>query len=166
MIVSLIAALAEKRVIGLDGKMPWHLPADLAYFKRSTMGCPVIMGRKTYDSIGKPLPGRRNIVLSRDLKLVLPGCDVFANIHDALDSADNDNAAEVFIIGGQQLYEQALPMADKLYLTHIEARLEGDTFFPDYTELKWRQVHLEKHPADERNPWTYRFEQLERTGNH
>ncbi len=166
MIVSLIAALAEKRVIGLDGKMPWHLPADLAYFKRSTMGCPVIMGRKTYDSIGKPLPGRRNIVLSRDLKLVLPGCDVFANIHDALDSADNENAAEVFIIGGQQLYEQALPMADKLYLTHIEARFEGDTFFPDYTELKWRQVSLEKHPADERNPWAYRFEQLERAGNH
>lgn len=166
MIVSLIAALAEKRVIGLDGKMPWHLPADLAYFKRSTMGCPVIMGRKTYDSIGKPLPGRRNIVLSRDLKLALPGCDVFANIHDALDSADNENAAEVFIIGGQQLYEQALPMADKLYLTHIEARLEGDTFFPDYTELKWRQVSLEKHPADARNPWAYRFEQLERAGNH
>ena len=166
MIVSLIAALAEKRVIGLDGKMPWHLPADLAYFKRSTMGCPVIMGRKTYDSIGKPLPGRRNIVLSRDLKLVLPGCDVFANIHDALDSADNENAAEVFIIGGQQLYEQALPMADKLYLTHIEARFEGDTFFPDYTEFKWRQVSLEKHPADARNLWAYRFEQLERAGNH
>jgi dihydrofolate reductase len=166
MIVSLIAALAEKRVIGLDGKMPWHLPADLAYFKRSTMGCPVIMGRKTFESIGKPLPGRRNIVLSRNRELVLPGCDVFANIHAALDDVDNENAAEVFIIGGQQLYEQALPMADKLYLTHIDAKFEGDTIFPDYTELKWQQVSVEKHSADEKNPWPYRFEQLERAGNH
>lgn len=165
MIVSLIAALADNRVIGLDGKMPWHLPADLAYFKRSTMGCPVIMGRKTFDSIGKPLPGRRNIVLSRNAGLTLPGCDVFTDINTALSSIDTETP-EVFIIGGQQLYEQALPLADKLYLTHIEAMLDGDTFFPDYTALEWRQVLLEQHSPDERNPWPYRFEQLERIGNH
>jgi dihydrofolate reductase len=160
MIVSMIAAMAKDRVIGLNGLMPWHLPADLAHFKRSTMGCPVIMGRKTYDSIGRPLPGRENIVLSRSNSLQLEGCVVVNTLESALSKLKD--SSEVFIIGGQQLYQQALPLADRLYLTHIGAEFEGDTFFPDYSDIQWSQLSVESHRADSKNAWPYRFEILER----
>jgi dihydrofolate reductase len=160
MIVSMIAAMAKDRVIGLNGSMPWHLPADLAHFKRSTMGCPVIMGRKTYDSIGRPLPGRENIVLSRSSSLKLKGCVVVSTLEDALSKLGD--ASEVFIIGGQQLYQQALPLADRLYLTHIDAEFEGDTFFPDYSGIQWKQLSIESLSGDEKNAWPYRFEILEK----
>ena len=160
MIVSMIAAMAKDRVIGLNGSMPWHLPADLAHFKRSTMGCPVIMGRKTYDSIGRPLPGRENIVLSRSSNLQIEGCVVVSTLESALSKLDN--SSEVFIIGGQQLYQQALPLADRLYLTHIDAEFKGDTFFPDYSEVRWNQLSVESYSSDEKNAWPYRFEVLER----
>ena len=160
MIISMISAMAQDRVIGLNGTMPWHLPADLAHFKRSTMGCPVIMGRKTFDSIGRALPGRKNIVLSRSNEFGLNGCDVVSNLESALALVSDEN--EVFIIGGQQLYEQALPLAHRLYLTHIDAQFEGDTFFPDYNPIEWAQLSLDKHSADEKNSWSYRFEILER----
>lgn len=161
MIISMIAAMAEDRVIGLDGIMPWHLPADLAHFKSSTMGSPVIMGRRTYDSIGRPLPGRRNIVLSRNASLSIEGCDVMQNLDEALQSIE-DAVDEVFIIGGQQLYEQALPKADRLYLTHIALSVEGDTHFPDYSIYNWKTVSSSSHDADARNQWSYSFELLER----
>lgn len=161
MIISMIAAMAEDRVIGLDGAMPWHLPADLAHFKRSTLGCPVIMGRRTYDSIGRLLPGRSNIVLSRDASLQIEGADVFQSLDDALQSIDA-SVNEVFIIGGQQLYEQALVIADRLYLTHISLSVEGDTRFPDYTIYNWKQVSSSSHQADAKNQWPYSFEILER----
>lgn len=161
MIISMIAAMAEDRVIGLDGSMPWHLPADLAHFKSSTMGCPVIMGRRTYDSIGRPLPGRRNIVLSRDASLTIEGCDVVQSLDDALESVDSA-VDEVFIIGGQQLYEQALAKADRLYLTHIDLSVDGDTRFPDYSIYNWKTVSSSSHDADARNQWSYSFELLER----
>jgi len=160
MIVSMISAMAQDRVIGLNGSMPWHLPADLAHFKRSTMGCPVIMGRKTFDSIGRPLPGRKNIVLTRSGELSLPGCEVVSSFDDALVLVSNED--EIFIIGGQQLYQQALPQSQRLYLTHIDAKFDGDTFFPDYFHSDWQQRSSEEHSADKENPWPYRFELLER----
>ncbi|MGB1309879.1 MAG: type 3 dihydrofolate reductase [Leucothrix sp.] len=160
MIISMISAMAQNRVIGLDGKMPWHLPADLAHFKRSTMGCPVIMGRKTFDSIGRPLPGRMNIVLSRSAGLSLSGCEVVATLDNAFELVKGEE--EVFIIGGQQLYQQALPLAQRLYLTHIDAQFEGDTYFPDYTQICWSQSLIKAHLADEKNAWPYQFEILER----
>ncbi|RVU83878.1 type 3 dihydrofolate reductase [Leucothrix sargassi] len=160
MIISMIAAIAQDRVIGLDGSIPWYLPNDFAHFKKTTMGCPVIMGRKTYDSIGKPLPGRRNIVLTRSQGLVIEGCDVVSNLEEAI--ALVDTAAEVFIIGGQQLYSDGLSIASRLYLTHVEADLKGDTYFPDYTVYSWNQVSSESFAADEKNAYPYRFELLER----
>ena len=120
----------------------------------------VIMGRKTYDSIGRALPGRKNIVLTRSSDLSLAGCEVVCSLDDALKLVGN--AAEVFIIGGQQLYQQALPLASRLYLTHIDAKLEGDTFFPEYSPSDWKLVSLEEHASDEKNAWPYRFEVLER----
>lgn len=164
MIVSMIAAMAEDRVIGLNGQMPWHLPADLAHFKRSTMGSPVVMGRKTYDSIGRPLPGRLNIVITRNRSLVIEGCEVCQSLDEALESLPDD-LEEVFIIGGQQLYEQALPLANRLYLTHISLKVDGDTRFPDYSAYRWTQLDYSEHPADEMNPWDYSFELLEKQPN-
>lgn len=160
MIISMISAMGHDRVIGLNGSMPWHLPADLSHFKRSTMGCPVIMGRKTFDSIGKPLPGRRNIVLTRSSELLFPGCDIVSSLTDGLELVKNE--AEVFIIGGQQLYQQGLPLSQRLYLTHIAGTFEGDTYFPNYSHIDWRQISLEQYEADAVNPWSYHFEVLER----
>lgn len=160
MIVSMITAMAKQRVIGRNGSMPWHLPADLAHFKRCTMGCPVIMGRKTYDSIGRPLPGRKNIVLSRSQSLAIESCTVVNSLDEALILVEDD--AEVFIIGGQQLYRQALPLSHRLYLTHIDAEFEGDTFFPEYSHSDWNQFSTESYLSDKSNPWPYQFEVLER----
>lgn len=156
----MIAAMAQDRVIGLNGSMPWHLPADFAYFKKSTMGCPIIMGRKTFDSIGKPLPGRRNIVLTRSSGLAIDGCDVVTSLSEALALVSHED--EVFVIGGQQLYEQALPLAQRLYLTHIKVMLEGDTCFPDYSSYSWKQLRIDEFPADEKNIYPYSFELLEK----
>ncbi len=130
MIISMIAAMAKQRIIGKDNQMPWHLPADFAWFKRCTMGKPVVMGRKTYDSIGRPLPGRLNIVISRDESLVIEGVTMANSIAHALALAGD--ADEVMIIGGGSIYAECLPKADKLYLTFIDATIDGDTQFPDW----------------------------------
>ncbi|MDF5377698.1 type 3 dihydrofolate reductase, partial [Vibrio parahaemolyticus] len=130
MIISMIAAMADNRIIGKDNQMPWHLPADFAWFKRCTMGKPVIMGRKTYESIGRPLPGRLNIVISRDETLKIEGVTTVTSIEQALDVAGD--VEEVMIIGGGAIYASCLPMANKLYVTHIEAAIDGDTQFPDW----------------------------------
>ena len=158
--LSAIVAVSNNMAIGVDNDLPWHMPADLGHFKQSTMGCPVIMGRKTYDSIGRPLPGRKNVVLTRSENLSLDGCIIVNNLEEAL--LQVKDASEVFIIGGQQLYQQALPIAKRLYLTHINAQFEGDTFFPDYSHIEWKQVSLDGHAADEKNNWSYQFEVLER----
>jgi len=160
MIVSMIAAMARGRVIGLNGEMPWHLPADLAHFKRNTIGCPVIMGRKTFDSIGKALPGRKNIILSHSNNLSPENCEVVSSLSEALSLVENE--PEVFIIGGQQLYQQGLALAQRLYLTHIETDVNGDTFFPGYLHMDWKQTHSSEYAADENNAYPYRFETLER----
>lgn len=159
MIVSLIAAMAENRTIGADNAMPWHLPADLAWFKQNTLGKPVIMGRKTYESIGRPLPGRKNIVISRQAQ-----SDERVVWVTTLDQAFTEAGAvdEVMVIGGGNVYQQALERADRLYLTHIEAALSGDTHFPDYLRYAWKQSFSERHGADEKNAYAYRFEILER----
>lgn len=158
--VSLIAAMADQRVIGRDGQMPWHMPADLAWFKRQTLGKPVIMGRKTWDSIGKALPGRRNVVVSRDGLFQPVGAECASSPDAALALVADE--PEVMVIGGAQLYASFLPHAQKLYLTLIKANLSGDTFFPDYTSYPWRELEHQQHPADTKNPYPYDFLILER----
>ncbi|ADW75358.1 MULTISPECIES: type 3 dihydrofolate reductase [Rahnella] len=159
MIISLIAALATDRVIGMENAMPWHLPGDLAWFKRNTLNKPVIMGRKTFESIGRPLPGRLNIVISSK-----PGEHegvTWVTSVDAALAAAGD-VEEVMVMGGGRVYEQLLPKANRLYLTHIDAEVEGDTHFPDYEPDDWESTFSEFHDADEQNSHGYCFEILDR----
>jgi len=162
--ISMIAAMGNNRVIGLNNTMPWHLPADLKWFKNTTFGCPIIMGRKTYDSIGFPLPGRLNIILSRNKELKIKGCNVVNSLEEALQLAKQEDnpSQEIFITGGAHLYNKFLNDADRLYLTLIEEDFEGDTFFPDYTQLNWHEVDKITHPADDKNPYSYTFITLDR----
>ncbi|MEH2921736.1 type 3 dihydrofolate reductase [Samsonia erythrinae] len=159
MVISLIAALAVERVIGMENAMPWHLPADLAWFKRNTLNKPIIMGRNTFRSIGQPLPGRLNIVVSKH-----PGSDERVTWVSSLEAAlaVAGDVEEVMVIGGGSIYQQMLPLAHRLYLTHIDAEVEGDTHFPDYEPDEWQSVFSEFHDADERNSHSYCFEILER----
>ncbi|WP_322803538.1 type 3 dihydrofolate reductase [Vibrio alfacsensis] len=159
MIISMIAAMADNRIIGKDNQMPWHLPADFAWFKRSTMGKPVVMGRKTYDSIGRPLPGRLNIVISRDASLSIEGVTTVTSIEQALEAAGS--VEEVMIIGGGAIYAACLPMANKLYVTHIEAEVEGDTQFPQWSN-DFKEIYSEAYQADEKNAYNMRFTILEK----
>ncbi|EGQ9766285.1 type 3 dihydrofolate reductase [Vibrio alginolyticus] len=159
MIISMIAAMADNRIIGKDNQMPWHLPADFAWFKRCTMGKPVIMGRKTYESIGRPLPGRLNIVISRDETLKIEGVTTVTSIEQALDVAGD--VEEVMIIGGGAIYASCLPMANKLYVTHIEAAIDGDTQFPDWGD-EFKETYSEMYQADEKNAYNMRFTVLEK----
>ena len=154
-IISLIAAMAKNRIIGKDNQMPWHLPADLGHFKAVTLGKPIIMGRKTYESIGRPLPGRLNIVISTNKKYVLEGCETVSSLDQAL--ALVNNVEEVMIIGGGFLYTQTLSQADKLYLTFIDLEVNGDTQFPDFNALNIKEVKRESHQKDEKNPYDYVF---------
>jgi dihydrofolate reductase len=142
--VSLVAALARNRVIGTGNRLPWHLPEDLRRFKRLTMGAPVIMGRKTHESIGKPLPGRRNIVVTRQPGARWEGCEVAGSLEAALAAAGD--APEVFVIGGAELYAAALPRADRLHLTLIDAEYEGNAFFPAFDPADWRETAREPGP--------------------
>ncbi|MCJ0880560.1 type 3 dihydrofolate reductase [Vibrio sp. CCB-PB317] len=159
MIISMIAAMADNRIIGKDNQMPWHLPADFAWFKRCTMGKPVVMGRKTYESIGRPLPGRLNIVISRDETLKIEGVTTVTSIEQALEVAGD--VEEVMIIGGGAIYAACLPMANKLYVTHIEAAIDGDTQFPDWGD-EFKETYSEKYQADEKNAYNMRFTVLEK----
>ncbi len=159
MIISMIAAMANDRIIGKDNQMPWHLPADFAWFKRCTLGKPVVMGRKTYESIGRPLPGRQNIVISRDSSLLIKGVDVVTSIEAAIEKAGEVD--EVMIIGGGSVYQACLPKAERLYVTHIDADLDGDTQFPDWGE-GWQEIAQESYSADEKNAYDMKFVVLER----
>ena len=153
--ISLVAAMAKNRVIGKDNQMPWHMPADLAHFKSVTLGKPIIMGRKTYESIGRPLPGRQNIVISRNPAYQLEGCDTVTSFDAALALVANEE--EVMVVGGGFLYQQTLGLANKLYLTFIDLDVEGDTQFPEYEQLKLTEVNREAHSADEKNPYNFAF---------
>lgn len=136
--LSIIVAMTPERVIGKDNALPWHLPEDLAHFKQTTMGHPVLMGRKTYEAIGRPLPGRQNIVVTRDRGWTAEGVEVAHGLEEAIGRARHDR--EIFVIGGAQLYAAALPRATKIYLTTVHARVAGDTLFPPLDEQRWRQV--------------------------
>ena len=162
MLRSLIVARARNGTIGKDNGMPWHLPADLAHFKRTTLGRPVIMGRRTWESIGRALPGRRNIVVSRTPGFHAPGAEVVASLSDAWRAVAG--AEEAFVIGGAQLYEEALATADRIYLTDIAGDVPGDTFFPPLPPGAWRETVLGEQPADDRNRFALRFLLLERQG--
>jgi dihydrofolate reductase len=154
MIISMIAAMAKQRVIGKNNQMPWHLPADFAWFKRCTMGKPIVMGRKTFDSIGRPLPGRRNVVISRNHELAIDGVTVVASIQDALNLLADE--PEVMIIGGGSIYAACLPLASKLYLTLIEADIDGDTQFPLWGN-EWSECSREHYAIDEKNHYAMDF---------
>jgi dihydrofolate reductase len=162
--ISMIVAMAHNRVIGLDNKMPWHLPADLQHFKKMTLGKPVIMGRKTYDSIGRALPGRLNIVVSRDKDLVIEGVICVTSVDQALLAAKDVD--EVMIIGGATIYQHFLSVANRLYLTFIDLETEGDTCFPDYlAQGEWLQVQSESYTADAKNAHNLEFVILDRVIN-
>jgi len=159
--IGLIAAMAKNNVIGKDNDMPWHLPDDLKFFKSKTVGKPVIMGRKTFESIGsRPLPNRPNIVISRNPSLVLEGVQVFSSVESALDTLQNYE--EVIIMGGGQLYKQMLPKADRLYVTMIDADIEGDTFFPNWQKLAWKTLEKTRHEIDDRHAYAFEFITLDR----
>lgn len=158
--LSLVAAVAENGVIGRGGAMPWHLPADLAHFKRTTMGKPIVMGRHTFEAIGRPLPGRRNIVVSGRPGFAPEGVEVAPDLAAAL--ALTGDAEEVMVIGGGTLYRAALPLARRIYLTRVHGEFEGDTRFPDLAPADWRESAREERRADDRNPWPLSFVTLER----
>ena len=158
--ISLIVAASANGVIGRDGDLPWHLPDDFAYFKRVTTGKPIVMGRRTWESLGRALPGRQNIVVTRQHGYLADGADVCGSIDAALQLAGD--ADEVMVIGGGELYRQVLPRADRIYLTHVDCRIDGDTFFPEPGE-GWACTVLERHAADERHAHPFEFRLYERT---
>ena len=153
--ISIIAAMASNRVIGKGGNMPWHLPAELRHFKQLTMGKPIVMGRKTFESIGRVLPGRRNIVITRDRSWQFDGVNVVHSIDAALKVAGDTE--ELMIIGGAKLYQQMLGCAQRLYLTLIDATIEGDTHFPEINWNAWQEIENKRHPADEKNAYAMIF---------
>jgi dihydrofolate reductase len=155
-----VVAMDEQGLIGRDNDLPWRLSADLQYFRRITMGKPILMGRKTHESIGRALPGRQNIVVSSLVDYQAEGCDVVNSIDAALKLAAN--ADEIMVIGGSSLFEQMFDTVDKLYLTRVHAELEGDTWFPEWDQTQWQLISQESHPADEKNDYAYSFEVYQR----
>ena len=151
--ISLIAAASENNVIGNHGKIPWDIPEDLQHFRTVTLGKPIIMGRKTYESIGHPLPKRQNIVITRQEDFVAEGCEVVSSLEDALRVAGKDHSEEVFVIGGGEIYREALPKADRVYLTRVHATIEGDAYFPEFHPEHWVEVSKERHEGEP--AWTY-----------
>jgi dihydrofolate reductase len=170
--IALIAAMANNRVIGINNTMPWHLPHDFAHFKRLTLNHTIIMGRKTYESIGRPLPSRRNMVVSRNSNFSVTGVEVFASLEAAIAAAGNPpitpsdaldagtaklSTDTAFIIGGATLYAQALPLAQHLYLTLVDAEISGDTWFPEIAEAEWRELSRTHHASDPRHAYAFDF---------
>lgn len=161
--INLIVAMTPQRVIGINNQLPWHMSADLQYFKKTTMGKPIIMGRKTYQSIGKPLPGRKNIIITRDKNFNSLGCEIYHSLDQAF-SAFSEHS-EIFVIGGAELFQQTLSLAQKLYITYVYTDLAGDAYFPEWSKEEWQELCNEKHSADEKNPYAYAFVILERVKN-
>jgi dihydrofolate reductase len=159
-LISMIAALGRNRVIGLDGGLPWRLPEDSAHFRRITMGKPVIMGRRTFDSMGKALDGRRNVVVTSDPAFSAPDVEVARSVDEAL--ALTAGADERVLIGGAAIYAAGLPLADRMYLTFVDAEVAGDVHFPEFDESEWRQVESVEHASNERHAFAFRIVTLER----
>jgi dihydrofolate reductase len=158
--VSLIAAMAKNRVIGADGKIPWHLPNELQLFKRVTMGHHIVMGRKTHESIGRLLPGRTTVIVTRQQDYAVPGAVIAHSLEDAVAQCAGDS--EIFIIGGGELYRAAMPIADRIYLTVVDVEPAGDTRMPEFDPVQWKLVSTEQFHRDDRHEHEYRFEILER----
>ena len=159
--ISLIVAISQNRVIGRDNKMPWHLSADLKRFRTITMNSPILMGRKTFESIGKPLDGRTNLILSNNPNYQSQGCFVFHSLEEALNEAQK-YGDELFIIGGAKLYNITLTLAQKLYLTEIQAKFDGDTFFPELNLNDWNEIDCQQIDNDNKVDFSYRFLTLEK----
>ena len=157
--ITLVAAMAANRAIGLDGQMPWHLPRELKHFKETTMGKPIVMGRKTWESIGRALPGRQNLVVTRNPDYIAPGCDVAGSLQDAVKMAAGE---EVMIIGGGQLYTEAMPMADRMVLTRVDCEPKADTWFPEWDGAQWAETASRDELPDDKNPFAYRVIELKR----
>lgn len=162
MIVSAIVAVAKNNVIGKDNQIPWYLPADLAYFKRTTLEHHIIMGRNSFQSIGRPLPKRTNVVITRDMFFSAEGAWVAHSVEEALGIAFDNGETEAFIIGGGVIYQESMDLWDKLYLTEVDAEPEGDVFFPEINPADWREIWREEHPADAKNEFAFTFRVLER----
>ncbi|MGV3561354.1 dihydrofolate reductase [Larkinella arboricola] len=157
MLLSLIAAVAENGVIGQENELVWHLPDDFRYFKQTTSGHPVLMGRKTFESLGKPLPNRLNIVITRNPDYQPDGVVAVDSLEKALSEARQTAITEIFVIGGAEIYRQALPIVDRLYLTEVKASFEGDTRFPDFDKAEWQEISRHHHPADDRHAVAFDF---------
>ncbi|MFS0670373.1 dihydrofolate reductase [Peribacillus frigoritolerans] len=154
--ISLIVAMDQNRVIGKNNKLPWHLPADLQYFKKVTMGHPIVMGRKTFESIGRVLPGRENVIVTRNQEFKAEGCVVLHDIAEIKMFADN-HEEEVFVIGGAEIFKEILPFTDRLYITEIHETFEGDTFFPEIDENEWDEISSNPGNIDEKNRFAHDF---------
>lgn len=165
--ISFIVAMDENRVIGKDNQLPWHLPEDLKFFKRTTMGHPIAMGRKTHESIGRALPGRENIVITRQLDYKSHDVTVFYSMEEFVKYCGSQDD-EIFVIGGAEIFKETFEYADRLYITHIEEEFEGDTYFPECNEREWELVSSEKGIKDEKNPYKYEFRIYDRKtkGSH
>jgi dihydrofolate reductase len=160
--ISAIAAMARNRVIGKDNALPWHLPADLRFFKQTTMGHPVILGRRNYLSLGRPLPGRTNIIVTRNPDFVSSGCIVVHSFEDALQKAYEKDQTEVFVIGGGEIYSLAMNYLDRIYLTEIDLVVDGDVFFPEIDPVEWSIVSESPFSADAKNPYDFVIRVYER----
>lgn len=161
--ISIIVAMTPENVIGKNNALLWHLPADMKHFRQLTTGHCIVMGRKTFDSIGRPLPNRTNIVITRNQTWQYEGCIIANSLEDALIIAKKEEQnQEIFIIGGGNIYKQALPLADKIYLTIVETEIQGDTFFPEIDLEQWQEISHKKHTKDDKNLFDYSFITLQR----
>lgn len=161
-ILSLLVAADEANVIGKDNQLPWHLPNDLKYFKNLTWGMPILMGRKTFESIGKPLSGRRSIVITRSMDWQREGVEVVHSVEEAIDKAKEQDVKEIFVIGGAEIFNTSFEKAHRIYLTRIHHRFEGDVYFPQVDEKAWQLVKSHKSPKDEKNLYDHTFQVWER----
>lgn len=162
MITSIIVAASENNVIGKDNRLPWHLPADLKYFKNTTWAMPIIMGRRTFESIGKPLPGRHNIVITRNKDYNADGATVVGNLNDAVKAAESNDVNEFFIIGGAELFNTTMDQAQRIYLTRVHATIDGDVFFPALNKEEWKLVSEKNMEADGKNEYDLSFQVWEK----
>ncbi|MDJ1481272.1 dihydrofolate reductase [Cytophagaceae bacterium YF14B1] len=153
--ISIIAAFTENRVLGKDNQLIWHLPEDLKNFKRLTSSHPIIMGRKTFESLGRPLPNRTNIIITRNPDYQATGCMIVSSLEEAIQKATNIDREEVFVIGGGEIYTQALPLTDTMYLTHVHTTLEGDTFFPVFSSQEWNIAYTQSFKKDEKHVYDF-----------
>lgn len=161
-----VVAMSENRVIGRQNQLPWHLPADLKHFKAITTGHPILMGRKTHESIGRPLPNRLNIVMTTDQTYTAPGCEVVHTLAQAIEVASQQSSNEIMVIGGATIYQQLMPAIERIYLTIVHAEVEGDVYFPALKQTEWQEKERLRHEADAEHAYAYSFCVLEKRGGH